>query len=243
MCFCAVVMTGVSYGTPADARSNERFSINRDRALFLPNIQHEAKRREEFMGQNPEMPVEPMFKQVRFLKLDPPKTLMERIDRLIHGIRIDIPPEYDHYGYEIRRYMKSILNPEDLNDSMMVPERLKQARTARVILEYWKKHLGDEMKLIDAELEKGNISPSVITTYKYNAGVVNTFIPEVYVWIDRNIEFLEFVQEIGGEYYVSYPFYEVTNPTFRERFLTLYNRREDGLKKVIQYSPFLPMVY
>src|SRR4051812_43914435 len=48
-------------------------------------------------------PIEPNFIPVKFLKTTPPKTLQERIDRLVEGIKIDTPPEYDYYGYEIRR--------------------------------------------------------------------------------------------------------------------------------------------
>lgn len=223
---------------------NEKLSVDRNAALFLPNIQHEFKDQREFMSETIiSPPVEPLFKQVKFLKQAPPKTVIERIDRLIHGIRIDIPPEYDHYGYEIRRYMKSILTPDDLNNTMLIPEKLKSARTARVILDYWKKSLMEEMKIIEDELAKGNTGSNILTTYRYNKGIVNAFIPELYSWIDSNIEFLEFLQEIGGEFYVEYPFYELSTPPLAEKLDQLYRKREEGLKRVVPYSPFSAMVY
>lgn len=229
--------------SPAYAQT-EKLTVNKSTALFIPNIQHINRSKDEFVKlQNVDLPIEPQFKQVRFLKQVPPKTLNERIERLIYGMKIDIPPEYDHYGYEIRRYMKSILNPNDLNDSLRIPEMLKNARTARLILDYWKKHLSDESKIIEEELAKTRSNHALIANYKYNQGVVNAFIPDMYVWIDNNIEFLEYIQEIGGEYYVSYPFYEISSPNLKERFFSLYERREKGLNNVIAYAPFSMMIY
>lgn len=241
---CFLVVLGTFFLTYGAHAQQEKLSVNKATAMYLPNIQHALRSPDEFFkASNPELPVEPQFKQVRFLQEDPPKTLSERIDRLIYGIKIDIPPEYDHYGYEIRRYMKGILNPNDLNDSLHIPEMLQNARTARIILEHWKKKLTDEAKIIQAELDKSSSNHGLITAYKYNQGVINSFIPVIYIWIDNNIEFLEYIQEIGGEYYVSYPFYEVPNPNFRDKLKTLYEKRENGLKEIITYSPFSMMIY
>lgn len=244
LCFLCFVVLG-SLSQVAYAQSQQKkLNVNKGTSLFLPNIQHSMRPRDEFLKMaNPDLPVEPAFKQVRFLQQEPAKTLSERIDRLIYGIKIDIPPEYDHYGYEIRRYMKGILNPNDLNDSLVIPEMLQNARTARVIMDYWKKYLAEEGKVIEAELEKSTNNNGLVTTFKYNQGVVNSFIPEMYIWIDNNIEFLEFIQESGGEYYVSYPFYDVPNGNYREKMVKLYQKREEGLKEVIKFSPFSMMVY
>ena len=51
---------------------------------------------------------EPFFKEVTFLNLEHPRTFQGRIDRLLYGIYTDVAPEYDHFGYEIRRYMAGV---------------------------------------------------------------------------------------------------------------------------------------
>ena len=67
-------------------------------------------------------PVEPNIEKVTFLKIDPPRSIKDRVNRLLHGLYTDIPPEFDHYGYEIRRYMAHIAGPNVLSN----PERLQE---------------------------------------------------------------------------------------------------------------------
>jgi len=221
----------------------QQYRVNKNSAMFLPNIQHWGKSKQDYMRSTPEQPIEPHFKEITFLNQPDPKTLTERVDRLVHGIKTDIPPEYDHYGYEIRRYMKSILTPQDLNDTLLLPGKIQDAKTARIILDYWKKALSEERNIIQAELDKGNVPSSLITTFRYNSGVIDEFIPDAYSWVDRNIEFLEFLQSNAGEYYVQYPFYEVPERTVRAKFQELYDERTQGLQYILKYSPFRAMIY
>ncbi|MFP4313376.1 MAG: hypothetical protein ACLFR0_03520 [Alphaproteobacteria bacterium] len=180
---------------------------------------------------------------MKFFKQPPPRTLSERIDRLIHGIYIDIPPKYDHYGYEIRRHMKSILTPHDLHDPLMMPEKIRNAKTARIILDYWKKELSLEMKAIQKEIDEGEFSSGIKTTFRYNQRIVNTFLPEAYEWVDSNIEFLEYLNEIRGDFYINYPLYQVPVQSQREKVKELYKTRQKALKKIIKYTPFRAMIY
>ncbi len=55
-------------------------------------------------------PQEPNIVVAKFLKIEPPQNLTERVARLAHGITVDMPPDYDYYGYEIRRYMQGVGN-------------------------------------------------------------------------------------------------------------------------------------
>lgn len=238
----ALVLCLAQFSLISEMQAQERH-VDKNTALILPNIQHEGKQRHEYRDLPLEPPMEPYFKKIQFINQAPAKTLGERVDRLVHGIKIDIPPEYDHYGYEIRRYMKSVLTPEDLNDPDKVAQKIQEAKTAQVILDYWKKALNEEQKAIEKELDEGNVSSSLIITFRYNSGVIDQFIPDAYSWIDRNIAFLELLQETKGKYYVKYPFYDVKDKTLRERFDKLYKRREAGLRRIIQYSPFRAMIY
>ena len=228
------------YAQDQDEAEFSKFSTS---VLLLPNIQHKRKNRREYYEITLPEPSGPFFKEVKFLNQPPAKTISQRVDRLIHGIKIDIPPQYDHYGYEIRRYMKSILVPEDLNDPAKIAEQLKNAKKARVILDYWKKSLHEEMADIEAKLNDGYSTPTLKTTYRYNANIVNSFISDAYFWIDRNIEFLEFLRDNTGGFTVRYPFYNVPDTNTRERFKELHKKREDGLNRVVAYSPFRAMIF
>ena len=227
----------------AGAAQAQNFSVNKHRSLLYPNIQHEGEAKSYYLTTPLEQPIEPHFKEMTFLNQPPAKTLTERVDRLVHGIKTDIPPEYDHYGYEIRRYMKSILTPQDLNNTLQLPKMIQNAKTARIILDYWKKALSEERNAIQKELDKGNVPSSLITTFRYNSGVVDEFVPDAYLWVDRNIEFLEYLQENAGEYYVEYPFYDVPDRIVRQKFENLYKERDQGLRRILKYSPFRARIY
>lgn len=225
----------------------QEFSVDPDSSetIVLPNIQHyePKKTKQSYIEHTLSYPSEPHFKQVKFLKQPPAKTLGERVDRLIHGIYIDIPPEYDHFGYEIRRHMKSILTPHDLHDTLVLPEKIRSAKTARIILDYWKKDLSLEIKEIQDEIDNSNTTAGLKTTFRYNKRIVTSFLPEAYDWVDRNIEFLEYLRSISGEFYVNYPFYQIPNQTHRQEVFNLYVEREKALGNLIKYNPFRAMVY
>lgn len=219
------------------------FSVNKYNSIVLPNIVHSHLNKNHFMTKTEQPPSEPHFKEVKFLKQPPPKTLAERVDRLIHGIYIDIPPEYDHYGYEIRRAMKSILSPHDLNDPLLIPEKLENVRKARIILDYWKKELSKESRELGKLVEEQKTTINLKTTYRYNQRIVTEFIPVLYNWVDKNMQFLEYVRDMNGEFYVNYPFYDIPNRGKQREFRELYMKREEALKEVIKYSPFRAMIY
>jgi len=233
----------VGFQAPPALAANPEFTVDKYNALILPNIVHAHLNKHHFMTKKESPPSEPHFKKVKFLKQQPPKTLAERVDRIIHGIYIDIPPEYDHYGYEIRRSMKSILTPHDLNDPLLIPEKLENVRKARIILDYWKRELNKEMRELGALVDEQKTTINLKTTYRYNQRIVTEFIPVLYGWVDKNMQFLEYVRDINGEFYVNYPFYDIADKNKKREFQKLYNEREEALKKVITYSPFRAMIY
>lgn len=223
----------------------QEYSVDKNsgETIALPNIQTPKNSKLGYTLETPAPPVEPHFKQVKFIKQPEPKTLSERIDRLIHGIYIDIPPEYDHYGYEIRRHMKSIGTPNDLHNTLLLPEKIRNAKAARVILNYWKKELSDEIKEIEVLMESRDTTIAQKTTFRYNKRIVTTFLPEAYEWIDGNIYFLEYLQEISGQFYVNYPFYQIPNSNHRKKVKELYDQREQALENIVKYSPYRAMIY
>ncbi len=55
-------------------------------------------------------PEEPVIQPVEFHVFEKPSHIQGQVEALMHGITIGLPAEYDHYGYELRRYMRSVGN-------------------------------------------------------------------------------------------------------------------------------------
>ncbi len=213
--------------------------------LVLRNIQHEDIPPERYRSKEvlPEDPVEPQYAQVKFLKAQPPKTLSDRIDQMLFGIKTDIPPEYDIYGYEIRRYMKSILTPADLNDPILITKKIEDCKKARIVLDYWRKFLNTEIIEIQKTIDGGDVTDSARTSFKYHERIVKKFIQDQYAWIDGNLAFLEYLQSINGQFQVQYPFYDIPDPKKRDKIDQLYNKRQESLREIMSYTPFRLMIY
>lgn len=189
-------------------------------------------------------PLEPVFDKVRFIKQEPPSTLRERIERLIHGIYVDIPPEYDLYGYEIRRYMAHIGGQAVLNSSQNIQGQLKNIKTAEIILRYWHKEIDKEASAIEAEIEETKASPSIRSSFKYHRGVAQAFFVEASSWLGNNRKLLEYLDGIGVDAY------EFKDPdmTFKnfmqlQQYAIHLKARNDALEQIQGYTPFLRMVY
>jgi hypothetical protein len=244
LCFITIVFYSQNAVFAEDFLSSEDGFVN-TQILVLKNIQHQNTSDSEYREKLvvPEDPVEPQFKQIKFLTAEPHKTLTERIDRLTYGISTDIPPEYDHYGYEIRRYMKNILTPSMLNDPIFLIEQIKNIQKAKIILDYWQKHVTNEMEIIQSELDQAKSKNSARPAFKHNQRIANQFMQDQFRWINANLEFLEYLQSINGQYKVSYPFYDVPDYKKREKISSLYQAREDALAAVLVYTPFRLMIY
>lgn len=239
---CFILVSSVS-GHRAMAKEVVIDFSSRQMTVPLPVDRDQARSYDDYFSKSFEEPVEPPYKKITFLKQDPPRYVGERVERLLHGVEVDIPPEYDYYGYEIRRYMKSILTPSELQDSIKLTESIADAKRARIIMEYWQRELNSEMKILDEIISSQDVTSRVRTTFRYNETKVSSFIPEMFGWIDRNIDFLEFLQENRGQIFVRYPLYAVPEYEVRMEFLKLYNLREEARKRIIKYSPFRAMVY
>ncbi len=192
-----------------------------------------------------EYPIEPNIQGVDFLKLPSVSSLDERVERLVQGISVDIPPEYDHYGYEIRRYMAHVGHPkihQDGEDDFLI-EQIKNVRKASVIAKYWKKHIEGEISEMKELVEKEGIPFSTKTAYKQNAVTVKTFLISLVSWIDANERLLMYVFDNPGVYEVYYPEIIFVKPTLRIEYFNLVTHRAQKLKEMQVYQPFAIMVY
>lgn len=189
---------------------------------------------------------EPFFKKVTFLKLEEPSNFRERIDRLLYGVITDVAPEYDHYGYEIRRYMATVGNATRFEEEGFLEEQIKNVKTAGIILKYWKEKLKKDMEETEALIEERNETSSNRTTFKYNRGITNAFLVEAESWIENNRAVLEYLQKVGPQ---AYRYDEKTsdiyfkNKQYLRQFTSLYESKLRALKEIRGYLPFRMMVY
>lgn len=188
-------------------------------------------------------PVEPNLPKVKYIKQDPPRNLRERVDRLLEGIKTDIPPEYDHYGYELRRYMAHVAAPDAFANRDRLKAEATNVKNANIVFTYWRTEMLKEMKAIEKEIETQNAPSSVRTTFNFNQGVVQAFMVECQAWIQKNKEMLEFLEEAEGQYTFETPDFKFDNFAALSRFSALYKASEEARKYINEYVPFSQMVY
>ncbi len=192
-----------------------------------------------------EQPIEPNIAEVKYRHLPEINGISERIDRLIQGIKVDIPPEYDHYGHEIRRHMVGVGNMKIFEDEEYLIEQIKHTRKAKVIAKFWKKHLDNEMKELSEIVENDDrVSFANRTAFKQNKLTTRTFLISLTGWIDTNEAFLmEIFNNKPETYEVMYP--EIIIKPSKER-LAFYNKltaKQFRLKEITKYRSFSMMVY
>lgn len=189
-------------------------------------------------------PAEPVFDKVTFLKLDPPRGLSERIERLIHGIYVDIPPEYDHFGYEVRRYMSAVAGPQVLGSQTNLKGQIKNIKTAEIILKYWREQHKKEVAAIEAKIEEDNASSSTRSSFKYHRGVADAFFIEAGSWTRNNQALLEYLVEIGPDAYkIKQEVFTFNDQNHFRKFAARFKAQQDALKEIQGYTPFRMMVY
>lgn len=195
----------------------------------------------DILGYTP--PVEPHLPPVKFLKQDQPVNMRERVDRLLHGIKVDISPEYDHYGYELRRYMAHVSNPQVFNNPEKIKDELSNIKKAEIILQYWREDLMRESGEIARLIEEKDAPTNIRTTYKYNSGTVLAFMAECHTWIQKNKELLEFLIEKQGLYDFDGEKLIFKNNKNRDEFASVFTAAAQARAYINEYVPFAGMVY
>ncbi|MCC6598447.1 MAG: hypothetical protein IT559_06625 [Alphaproteobacteria bacterium] len=187
---------------------------------------------------------DPVFEPVTYLKVAPPGSLNERIERLLYGISTDVPPVYDHYGYEIRRYMAAVAGPKILGSPDNIAAQIRNIDNAKIVARYWREALSNEMNEIEKQIDAEDAATSARSAFKFNKSVTQAFFSELESWMNNNRMALDILYKIGLENY-SY-----TDPvlSFRNRedlsyFYSLYQAREKALTQIKKYTPFRMMIY
>ncbi len=189
-------------------------------------------------------PVEPNLGEVAFRRVPAYNNFEQRVDTLIHGINKDLAPEFDHYGYGIRRYMARVGNSKIYTDQKYLIQQIKNVRKARVIVTYWKKHLDKEVAEIDEIISNDEtVSFATRTAFKQNKAIVTTFLIVLAAWVDSNEQLLMKIYEDPSIYELYYPEVIIQVNQLRISFYNALVVRQTKLKEIRGYHPFTMMVY
>lgn len=189
-------------------------------------------------------PSEPRIDKVTFLKVDPPQSLKQKVDGLLLAFYTDVPPEYDHYGYEIRRYMAHIAGREVLDNAERIKVELANIANAKIIYDYWRRDLTKKISDIKLAIEADPDTPTDIrTTFKYNSGLAVAFLTECRAWLEINQKILEFLLEKQGRFTYKDPIIKFDDRHDYSEFMSLYTAQQKALTEINQYMPFALMVY
>lgn len=187
---------------------------------------------------------EPTFSQIQFYKEKPITTLNGRIDALLHGVTVMLPPEYDLYGYEIRRYMAKIAGPKVITDRKRLAQEITNIRRARVVLDYWQKTLEKEIKEIESIIESNkDIDGSTRSSFKFKRGKVRAMMVEARSWIDNNENMLQMLFDNFGRYTFKEPSFDFRDRETLNKFASLFEARQKSLEIMHAYAPFRMMIY
>lgn len=187
---------------------------------------------------------EPRFAQIKFFKLDEPATLSQRVDAVLYGVTVSLPPEYDMYGYEMRRYMSAISGPEVLVSRKRLAAEIANTQRAKIMLEHWEKELTEYMNKIAAEIEADDqIDSATRTSFRFKSGKVRAFMIEANSWVDNNQAMLQMLYDAWGVYEYRDPYINFKNKADLDRFAKLFRAREKSLQIIKEYPPFRMMVY
>lgn len=189
-------------------------------------------------------PEEPNLLQVKFMRLDPPSGMTDRVTRIVYGITKDIPPEYDHYGYEIRRYMASCGNARIYEDDAFLETQIKNVRKAKVIQTYWADFIRSESEEIEKIMESDKMVTSVErAAFRNNRADARAFMIALQGWIDSNEKLLQAIYDLNNYYELSYPEVIFLRPYERIDYYNALQVRQAKLMEIQKYQPFSIMVY
>ena len=239
LAICAVMMTA----SPAWA-GGRTFVVLSKAGNNMPKLSDEQKK---VIAEAYGAPRAPKIDPVKFMKIIEPVNMQEMVDSLLHGVYTDIPSEYDHYGYEIRRYMANIAGEEVLKDAARIEQEIRNIQTAKIVFDYWRRDLATTIRDMDKTMDAnpGNFTGQVRNSFKYNRGVVDAFLTECKSWLDNNEAMLKFLhaQALKEGYTYEEPVIIFQTPADAREFNSLMKAQQESLIHINEYGPFAIMVY
>ncbi|HCQ70591.1 MAG: hypothetical protein CL570_05805 [Alphaproteobacteria bacterium] len=189
-------------------------------------------------------PVEPKVPEVTFYEFDSPQHLQGRIDGLLHGIKITLPPEYDHYGYEVRRFMNSVGRIQIYSNRYAIEDELVNIEKAWVVFRYWREALIAEIEAIDEGIKADATTGSKVKTmFNVNQAVVKAFIIEMQAWLNANQALLTFLADNRKLYAFEQGNFVFKSSQAASQFVALFGARERAKLEMREYDPFGKIVY
>lgn len=188
-------------------------------------------------------PKEPILPKTKFIQFDHPAHIQGQAESLMHGITIGLPPEYDHYGYELRRYMKSVGNFDIYKNSLRLAQERKNLEKARIISRYWRQKMNTDTGTLSKRIIAENADSKARTTYKLNSGILKAFTIEMQSWLNANEALLNFLAERQKFYKFDNGRIIFRSANDRAMFVSLYAAREKSRQQMHKYDPFKVMVY
>lgn len=192
---------------------------------------------------NYEGPEELILPEVKYYGFDRPSHLQGLAESLVHGITINLPPEYDHYGYELRRHMKSVGNYSIYTNQQALDLQRRNIEKSHIIFKYWRQKINADLLEVKNRIDKENGDSKARTTYKLNTAIVKAFMVETQVWINANEALLNFIAERRRSITFSKGRIRFDSTKDQELFLSLYATREKARREMYKYDPFRGMVY
>lgn len=187
---------------------------------------------------------EPDLPEVQFFALEPPKTMAQKVQSILYGITIDVPPQYDHYGYDIRRYMLSVGSAKVYEDPDLIKEELEKIAYAQKVLAAWSEKNAQETQVLAAEITANKESePQLQQDLRLNKAKAQGFFAVAQNWIENHKKALELLAQKRGHYYYEDSAFTFDNAQDMKEFASIYEAQQKSLAQIHEYVPFRIMMY
>ncbi len=188
--------------------------------------------------------IEPSFPQIQFYQMPPVQTLHDRIDKLLYGIKVSIPQEYDLYGYELRRYMSRVAGAHALGNKRQLLVEITNTKNAKIMLDHWQDTINQQINDIEIEISNHeDIDPALRTSFKLNRAIVKAFFVEARLWVRNNQEMLQMLYDLDNRYQYQVPAINFGRKEELDRFANLFRTRQKSVQVMHKYPPFRMMIY
>lgn len=187
---------------------------------------------------------EPVLPEVQFFALEPPKTMSQKVQAVLYGITIDVPPQYDHYGYDIRRYMVSVGSPMVFEDPERINQELHKIDYALKVLHAWSEKNTQEIQALEAEVAASkDVEPQIHQDLRLNKAKAQGFFSEAKIWLENHKRGLELLARKRGHYYYEDSAFTFDNAQDMKEYASIYEAQQKSLSEIHEYVPFRIMMY
>lgn len=183
------------------------------------------------------------FPEITFYEMPPPKTITEKIESLLHGIVLDLPPKYDRYGYELRRSMNAAGGEAAYTSKKHVKAAIENTDRAMEVINKWEADVKGKIQSVEDDMQEQGADTSQKLTLKINKARVENFFAAARLWVNNNRSFLKLLNDPDFYYQYNDPDFNFGQKRDAEFFVELYTKRQKSLEDMHEYGPFRMMAY